>query len=90
MPTVPERAEQFARRELGLLAADDDASARLRATLAVFFECGLKLATTARRLGIHQNTVTYRIQRVEDLLGHAISERRFELEAALKVFPLVS
>ena len=86
----PERAEQFARRELGLLAANDDASARLRATLAVFFECGLKLATTARRLGIHQNTVTYRIHRVEDLLEHPISDRRFELEAALKVFPLVS
>ncbi|MEA2347177.1 MAG: hypothetical protein QOG62_964 [Thermoleophilaceae bacterium] len=86
----PERAAEFARRELGELAGDDDSSARLRATTAVFFECGLKLATTARRLGIHQNTVTYRIHRVEDMLGHGISERRFELEAALKVFPLVA
>ena len=86
----PERAEQFVRRELGALAGPDDTSARLRATLTVFFECGLKLATTARRLGIHQNTVTYRIHSVEDMLGHSISDRRFELEAAVRLFPLLS
>jgi hypothetical protein len=38
-----ERAREFASRELGPLDADDDAMARLRATLAVEFEAALLL-----------------------------------------------
>ena len=38
---------------------------------------------TAKRLGIHQNTVAYRLGQCEDVLGRPIKERRVELEAAL-------
>jgi DNA-binding PucR family transcriptional regulator len=77
------RAQRFVERELGALAAPDDTTARLRATLRIYLEEGSNQARTARRLGIHYNTVAYRIRRAEELLGRPISVRRFELEAAL-------
>jgi DNA-binding PucR family transcriptional regulator len=40
---------------------------------------------TAVRLGVHANTVAYRLRQCEDLLDRSIRERRFELEAALRL-----
>jgi DNA-binding PucR family transcriptional regulator len=85
----PERARSFVMRELGELARPDDATTRLRATLLVFLDEGSRPLSTAKRLGIHQNTVNYRIRQAEALLGHAVRERRYELETALRLLPLV-
>ena len=41
-----------------------------------------------RRLSVHENTVTYRVQRAEELLGHPVSERRLELQVALRLVGL--
>ena len=79
----PEHARQFVTRELGPLDADDDAMARLRATLATYFLEGDVISATAQRLGIHINTVSYRLRQCEDLLERPVKRRRFELEAAL-------
>lgn len=79
----PVAAAEFARRELGPLAADDDAARRLRATLSTYFEEWGSAVRTARRLAIHQNTVVYRIKQCEELLGYPIKDRRMELESAL-------
>jgi DNA-binding PucR family transcriptional regulator len=76
-------ARRFVEAELGPLAGDEDASARLRATVAAFLDHGLSHVRTGRQLGIHQNTVAYRVRRAEELLGHPVQERRQELEAAL-------
>ena len=76
-------AREFVDRELGPLSADDDASARLRATLTVYIEEGFSAARTGRRLGIHTNTVNYRVRRCAELRGRPVRERRVELEAAL-------
>lgn len=78
-----EMARRFVEAELGPLAAADDASARLRATVAAFLDHGLSHVRTGRQLGIHQNTVAYRMRRAEELLGRPMQERRQELEAAL-------
>ncbi len=78
-----DRAQRFVERELGALAAEDDATARVRATVRIFLEEGCNQARTARRLGVHYNTVSYRIRRAEEMLGRPIAVRRFELEAAL-------
>jgi DNA-binding PucR family transcriptional regulator len=78
------RAKRFVEHELGALAAGDDATRRIRATVAVLLESGQRTAT-AKRLGIHQNTVHYRAKHAERLLGHPLSERRFEVEAALRL-----
>jgi len=64
-----ERAVRFAADVLGPLADDTDGARRLLATLAVFQEEHLSFARAARRLGVHQNTVAYRIRRSLELCG---------------------
>ncbi len=71
----------FVSRELGDLGADDAASARLRETVLAHFDGGVDAA--AHRLGIHRNTVRYRLNQAEELLGRPLAERRRELEIAL-------
>lgn len=83
-------ARRFAERELGALAASDDATTRLAATLTVFLEEGGSYVRAARRLGVHTNTVTYRVRRAEELLGHPVTERQLELRVALRLARLVA
>src|SRR6202011_1795896 len=80
-----ERARALARAELGPLAADDEAAARLRQTVATFLACGESHVAAAQKLYVHQKTVAYRVRQAESLLGRRLSERRAELEAALLV-----
>jgi hypothetical protein len=82
-------ARRFTERELGPLAATDDATVRLTSTLAVFLEEGASFVRAARRLGVHTNTVTYRVRRAEELLGHKVSERQLELRVALRLARLM-
>jgi len=82
-------ARRFAARELGPLLACDDATVRLASTLAVFLEEGASFARAARRLGVHTNTVTYRVHRAEELLGHPVGERQLELRVALRLARLI-
>jgi sugar diacid utilization regulator len=84
-----DQARRFVARELGPLAADDDGTLRLRGTLRVFLEEGASFVRAARRLGVHENTVTYRVHRAEDLLGHRAVERQLELRVALRLARLV-
>lgn len=81
----PAEAAGFVEAQLGELASDTDAAARLRATLRVYFEENLSPARTARRLGIHHNTVMYRVKRVEEILGHPVHEGRLELDVSLRL-----
>jgi hypothetical protein len=81
----PEHALRFLDAELGPLTADTDSIRRLRATLAVYLEEGMRPVRAARRLGVHQNTVAYRIAQAEQALGRPLSERRLELETALRL-----
>jgi DNA-binding PucR family transcriptional regulator len=85
----PLEAVRFTEAELGELIADTDAAARLRATLRVYLEENLSPARAARRLGIHQNTVVYRVKRAEGQLGHPIEERRLRLEVALQLSEMI-
>jgi DNA-binding PucR family transcriptional regulator len=80
-----DRAERFIRRELGELAGHDDSTTRIRATVQVLLEESGRTKTAARRLSIHQNTVAYRVRQAEELLGHPLTERRFEVETALRL-----
>ena len=78
-------AGQFVKRELGELSLDTERSRRLRTTLVAFFEEGMSWGRTADRLGVHQNTVMYRVQQAKDLLGRSLTDRRLELEVALRL-----
>jgi DNA-binding PucR family transcriptional regulator len=84
-----EEARRFVAAELGPLSGDDDATRRLSSTLRVFLEEGASFVRAARRLGVHENTVTYRVRRAEELLGHRVVERQLELRAALRLARLV-
>jgi hypothetical protein len=84
-----DEARRFVAAELGPLAGDDDATRRLSSTLRVFLEEGASYVRAARRLGVHENTVTYRVHRAEDLLGRRVSERQLELRVALRLSRLL-
>ncbi len=81
----PDAARRFASRELGPLGSGDDATARFAATVAIFLEEGSSFVRAGRRLGIHANTVAYRVRRAETLLGRPVSERQLELRVALRL-----
>jgi carbohydrate diacid regulator len=46
----------------------------LTLTLRAYFEQGLRRKVTAEALGIHPNTLTYRLERIEKLLGAQLSD----------------
>jgi hypothetical protein len=79
----PEAMRRLVAHELGELATRDPNVARLRETARVYLACGANAREAAERLTMHKNTVHYRLSRIEDLLGHPITERRLELEVAL-------
>jgi PucR C-terminal helix-turn-helix domain/GGDEF-like domain len=80
-----EACRDFVAAELGDLAADTDDVRRLRETLEAFFDSSSNFRSTAARLGLHHNTVRYRLTQAEKLLGHPAGERRLQLELALHI-----
>ena len=79
-----ERLARFVDRTLGPLAAPDEATARLRETLLAWLAEGANARRAAERLHAHKNTVLYRLQRAQRLLGRSLDEGRGELELALR------
>ena len=77
----PAAMGRFITRELGPLAFDDPVTQRLRETVLASLRFGVNGA--AERLHVHRNTVRYRVQQAEVLLGRTVDERRMELELAL-------
>ncbi|GGF29125.1 PucR family transcriptional regulator [Subtercola lobariae] len=80
------RAREFAEAELGALGADTVQACDLRHTLAVYLDEQSSPNATASRLNISRNTVSYRVHRAEELLGHEVTERTLQMRAALLVF----
>jgi sugar diacid utilization regulator len=60
-------------------------------TLLAYLKEGQKPAPTARRLFIHVNTLNYRMQRIDELLGGRLSdwERWLDVQLALKILELL-
>ena len=69
---TPELAS-FTADALGDLASKDKRGA-LRATLLTFFETGGSHVDAATRLGIHRNTLAYRLKQITALTGHDPSD----------------
>jgi DNA-binding PucR family transcriptional regulator len=78
-----ERLARFVRRRLGGLAADDAGTARLRETLLHWLAEGGNARRAAERMHAHKNTVLYRLQRAQQILGRPLDEDRGNLELAL-------
>jgi sugar diacid utilization regulator len=68
----PQAITEFASSTFGSLV--EDANKRdLLATLSLFFENMASIRNCAVRLGVHENTVRYRLARLEELTGLAIT-----------------
>lgn len=76
-------ARALVARELRGLTGDDPSARQLRQTLHAYLAADRSPEAAARALHVHKNTVRYRINRVEQLLGHPVAERRLHLELAL-------
>ncbi|MER5216857.1 helix-turn-helix domain-containing protein [Streptomyces sp. NPDC002838] len=79
-----EQARWYAEDVLGSLLADDPRTRDLRETLRVYLACERSPQTAAEQLHIARNTVTYRVHRAEELLGHPIGDP-MELRLALEI-----
>jgi hypothetical protein len=84
-----DQAHAFVRAQLGALAGDDDVALRLAATLRAYLDENASPTRTAKRLGVHENTVANRVRQAEKLLGRPAGEQRLELHVALALAPLV-
>ncbi|WP_250031282.1 PucR family transcriptional regulator [Paractinoplanes maris] len=84
----PVRARAFVRTELGELGADDENAARLRETVEASHRYGSHV-TTAAHLHLHEHTVRNRLQKAAELLGRPLTERRTELQVALRLSRLL-
>ena len=76
-------AREFVRRELGALAGEGPHVEDLRTTLLTYLDCQRRLQQTASKLFIARNTVTYRLKRAEEMLGHRLEVRQPQVWAAL-------
>ncbi len=83
LQTDPERAAAWTRQVLGRLVDPNKNSAMLRETLRVFLRQGGSFTSAAALLNVHPNTVKYRVDRAQDLLGRPIVNGRLDIELAL-------
>jgi len=77
------RARAFVASRLGPLASPTEPTARLRETVLAFLIAGGSSTRVAKELYVHQNTVTYRIKKAEELLGRRVTDDPVELSCAL-------
>lgn len=75
---------RFVGDELGALAADTPHAEQLRRTLRLYLRNERGLMAVAAQLHVARNTVTYRVKRAQELLGHDPASRLPEAMAALE------
>jgi DNA-binding PucR family transcriptional regulator len=80
-------AAAFVSSVLGPLAADDGVTSRLAITLATYLRENRSRTQAAARLGVHPNTVSYRVRQAEELLGRDLSGDLLDLQVALELLP---
>jgi sugar diacid utilization regulator len=84
-------ARRFSRDALGALLADDEGTRDLLRTLQVFFDSGRSVRRSALALGVHENTIRYRLARIEDVTALAVatsSDDQLSAQLALLVLRL--
>ncbi|MEM7032931.1 MAG: PucR family transcriptional regulator ligand-binding domain-containing protein [Chloroflexota bacterium] len=78
-------------QRISRLATEERAArAQLLQTLEVLLDCGNNASETARVLGIHRNTLTYRLKQIEALCDVSLAnpEVRLNLQIAIKAYHL--
>jgi hypothetical protein len=82
-------ARRFVHDQLGPLLDDSEANRRVLRTLEVYLEEDASFVRAARRLGVHGNTVAYRVKRAEHALSRMATDSQLELRTALRLAHLV-
>jgi hypothetical protein len=87
--------DAFVRDTLGPLLRQGRGSEggnRLIETLDTYLSTGLNRKQAARRLGIHTNTLDYRLAQIQRLLGpdYLVDPALFRIQLALKLLPMVT
>ena len=88
----PEQLVRFVNETIGLLLVHDRSTANpLLPTVRAFIEHGGRLRETAEHLYVHRNTLAYRLEKAEEILGADLKEAnaRLAVELALLLLPLV-
>ena len=85
----PDTIQRFVRRWLGaLLDYDEIRGAELVPTLSVYLEGGQNYGNTAHTLGVHRNTLRYRLGRIGEISGHDLGDPdvQFNLQLASRAW----
>ena len=71
-----------------LVDYDHDRDSDLVHTLSLYFRCGGNLKRLAEEMGVHYNTVAYRIQRIKELAHVSFdnADQMLNLQIALKIY----
>ena len=85
----PAHAASFVSRILGRLADDDEATYRIAMTLLVYLQENRSRSRAAERLTVHPNTVSYRVNQAEAILGRSIDTESLDLAVALTLLPML-
>jgi sugar diacid utilization regulator len=87
----PEEMQRFVDDVLGRLLAGDDAGADLMRTLEAFYDTGRSVRLASEKLGVHENTVRYRLSRVQAITGLDVggdADDQLSVQVALLVLRL--
>lgn len=85
----PERLRRFLEAQLGDLMGDGARQADLRSTVLEYLNVNRSPTEAAQRLRVSKNTVSYRLRRAEDMLGHDLGTDLSSLHTALLAADLV-
>jgi PucR family transcriptional regulator, purine catabolism regulatory protein len=85
--SLPELSDLYAQSLGALLAYDRENNADLVSTLDAFFAANGSPKEAAERLGVHRNTVLYRLDRIRDITGYDLDDAglRMRLQLALHI-----
>lgn len=85
LKAIPNKSvlQKFMYETLGMLISDKKHPFVLLETLDAWLKENGNLNDTAKRLGIHRNTLNQRIQKIELLTNQALSEATFRLNASM-------
>lgn len=89
--TPQQVTENFIRTTLGpLIEYDKESNSNLIKTLDVYLEKCLSPAETARELGVHRNTIHFRLAKIKELLGTSLNDGNilFQLNLASRMLSL--
>jgi PucR family transcriptional regulator, purine catabolism regulatory protein len=83
-----EELAEYVSEVLGDLAGDDATAQDLRRTLTALLETSGNVAEAARRLHFHYNTLRYRIDKLEGIVGPFMTDARTRLDVQLALLAL--